>query len=42
MQALATTTETSKSVFGSFRGGVKEALSERDGSFGDYRTKPEG
>ena len=42
MQALATTTEASKAVFGSFKGGVKEALTERDGAFGDYRTKPEG
>jgi enoyl-CoA hydratase len=41
MQALATTTETSKSVFGSFRSGVTGALSQRDGAFGDYRTKGE-
>lgn len=42
MQALATTTEASKEVFGAFRSGdVRGALNARDAAFGDYRTAPD-
>ena len=42
IQALATTTEASQAVFGSFRTGtVRSALDARDGTFGDYRTAPD-
>lgn len=39
IQALALTTETSRAMFARFREGVREALDERDGTFGDYRTR---
>lgn len=40
IQALAMTTETSRATFAEFRKSVTEALDQRDGAFGDYRTKP--
>ncbi len=40
IQALAMTTETSRETFAEFRRNVTEALDQRDGAFGDYRTKP--
>jgi enoyl-CoA hydratase len=42
IQALALTTESSKATFANFRQGVRAALDERDGAFGDYRTKDAG
>ena len=42
IQALALTTESSKATFANFRQGVRAALDERDGAFGDYRTKESG
>ncbi len=39
IQALALTTPTSRETFAHFRASVTEALGERDGAFGDYRTK---
>ena len=40
IQALALTTESSRATFANFRQGVRQALDQRDGDFGDYRTKP--
>jgi enoyl-CoA hydratase len=39
IQALALTTESSRATFANFRQGVRQALDQRDGDFGDYRTK---
>jgi enoyl-CoA hydratase len=39
IQALALTTPSSRETFARFRTSVTEALDERDGAFGDYRTK---
>jgi enoyl-CoA hydratase len=39
IQALALTTPSSRETFARFRASVTEALDERDGAFGDYRTK---
>ena len=39
IQALALTTESSKATFANFRQDVRTALDQRDGDFGDYRTK---
>jgi enoyl-CoA hydratase len=40
IQALALTTESSRTTFANFRQGVRQALDQRDGDFGDYRTRP--
>jgi len=40
IQALALTTESSRTIFANFRQGVRQALDQRDGDFGDYRTRP--
>ena len=40
IQALALTTRSSRETFARFSEGVSQALDARDGSFGDYRTKP--
>jgi enoyl-CoA hydratase len=39
MQALAFTTEASRSYLKEFRKGVRQALSLRDKTFGDYRER---
>ena len=39
MQALASYTKTAQATFVEMRKGLTEALSKRDGEFGDYRTK---
>jgi enoyl-CoA hydratase len=39
IQALALTTSSSRETFARFRASVTEALDQRDGAFGDYRTK---
>ncbi len=38
IQALALTTESSRTMFAQFREGVTTALTARDGAFGDYRS----
>jgi enoyl-CoA hydratase len=39
IQALALTTKSSRETFAKFRQSVTDALTARDSSFGDYRTK---
>ena len=39
IQALAFHTESTKAHFKELRAGLTDALSKRDGKFGDYRTK---
>ncbi len=41
LQALAFTSDTTRSYLREFQKGVTHALSQRDGAFGDYRTKGE-
>jgi enoyl-CoA hydratase len=41
LQALAFTSDTTRAYLKEFQKGVTHALSQRDGAFGDYRTKPE-
>jgi enoyl-CoA hydratase len=38
MQALATYTASAQQTFRDMREGLTQALSKRDGAFGDYRT----